>query len=88
MRAYRSVVGSPLPDVRAAPRPDAADPAVEAGRDGEAAATEPVMHQRQSRPSLQSPGPSGEGRYLSAVAEPGAPPDAAEIGDEGPQLEL
>jgi hypothetical protein len=83
-QAYRSGLASPQPNTEAAPELDAADPAAEA----EVAVTEPVIDEQKAEPSLEPSWRAGEGKCQSAAAEPGAPLDAPEIGDEEPGLEL
>jgi hypothetical protein len=83
-QAHRSGLTSPQPDARAAPEPGASDPAAEA----EVAVTESVTGEPQAGPSLEPSWRAGEGKCLSAVAEPTASLDAPEIGDEEPGLEL
>jgi hypothetical protein len=83
-QAHRSGLTSPQPDARAAPEPGAGDPAAEA----EVAVTESVTGEPQAGPSLEPSWRAGEGKCLSAVAEPTASLEAPEIGDEEPGLEL
>ena len=83
-QAYRSGLASPQPDARAAPEPGAGDPAAEA----EVAVTESLVDEPLAGPSLQPSWRAGEGKCLSAVAEPGASLDSPEIGAEEPELEL
>ena len=87
-QACRSGLASPQPDARAAQELDADDPAPEADRASEAPGTEPATREPQAKPALAPSREAGEGRYPSAVAEPGTSPEAPEIGNEEPELEL
>jgi hypothetical protein len=83
-QAYRTGLASPQPYAQAAPGLEAGDPAAEA----EAAVTESVTGESLAGPSLQPSWRAGEGKRLSAAAEPGAALDAPEIGAGEPRLEL
>ena len=90
-QAYRSGLASPQPDAQASPELDAADTAGEAAQAAEVAevaVTEPVIHQPRAGPSPKPSWRAGQAEYPSAVAVPGASPDAPQTGDEEPELEF
>jgi hypothetical protein len=87
-QACRSRLASPQPDVQTGPELGSAEPTAEASGSAGVAVAEPVIRDPQAVASLQPSWRAGEGKCLSAAAEPGAFLCALEISTEEPELEL